>query len=394
MAKNQINFAVYLVLIVVAVLICAVAAWYATMFQSLFAKEAFEGFADTKEGLTFLSNSKENDCPLSAKREADGKIHVQPQNRSFDTMADYVAWLSSLSAAGSMCIPPYVKGPREVDVIQGGSSNTVSPPAQDRDTGVSPDAVAKQNTSRNVFTKQVEGEQTYAKTPINKVDDYEYTRIFQNEDGPRGQLSKTTVNSLVAKHQFDWSYLPFNSAARADAEDEFVAGRKDDAKREPKSGVFFRGVEGFEVNPPDTQGADIAEKAAIEPFVSKPPEKLLEHDTEEIGDLVKKMYADDPDWEPVVEKVGTNEYRVVELRPKPKKEKWAGNEENTIERAKEIGQVAASVEVEGGRQDPYFDKQGVLDYSNDRFWEYKDFKKWTPGLDRMFAPTLDTTNWS
>jgi hypothetical protein len=109
--------------------------------------------------------------------------------------------------------------------------------------------------------------------------------------------------------------------------------------------------------------------------------------------MIKKMYADDPDWEPVVEKIGANEYRVAELRPKMKVERYAVKEDQTISRAKAIGNVSAAVEVEGGRQDPYFDKQGVLDYSNDRFWEYKDFKKWTPGLDRMFAPTLDTTNW-
>jgi hypothetical protein len=64
----------------------------------------------------------------------------------------------------------------------------------------------------------------------------------------------------------------------------------------------------------------------------------------------------------------------------------------TVERAKADGLISANVEVEGSI-DPYFDKRGVLDYSNDRFHEYNDFKKWTPGLERMFAPTLDTTNW-
>jgi len=391
-AKQQTKLVFYLLLMLLAIVVCGVAAWYATMFQTFFAKEAFqngptEGFT-TKEGLTFLSNSKENECPISAKRENDGKIHVQPQNRAFDTMADYVAWLSSLSAAGSMCIPPVVLGPREVEMISSGTS-----PTSDRNAGVSPEQVAKQNTSGNVFTKQVEGEQTYAKTDINKVDDYEYTRIFQNENSPKGQISKTAVNSMLAEKQWDWSQLPFNAEARADAEGEFISGRKDSVHREPKSGVFFKGMEGMDVNPPDLDTKETQEKAALEPFAAKPAEKLLEHNMEDVGEMIKKMYADDPDWEPVVEKIGANEYRVAELRPKMKMEKYAGKEEKTISRAKEVGNVSAAVEVEGGRQDPYFDKQGVLDYSNDRFWEYKDFKKWTPGLDRMFAPTLDTTNW-
>lgn len=387
MAKAQTRLMIYIALTVIAVVLCGVAAWYATMFQSFFAKEAFVGTAGTEGfagGADFLSDNKDNECPISAKREDDGKIHVQPQNRAFDTMADYVAWLSSLSAAGSMCVPPYVVGPQAVEM----KSSGISPNA-----GVSAEAVAGQNKSGNVFTKQVEGEQTYAQTPINKVDDYEYTRIFQNENSPRGELSKTAVNSMLAQKQWDWAQLPFNSETKADAETTFIAGRKDSAQRDPKSGVFFRGVEGADVEPPNMEAFESEEKAGMKGYEAKPAEKLMEHNVEDVGEMVRKMYANDPDWEPVVEKIGENEYRVAELRPKMKKEHYAGAQDNTIERAKANGLVSAEVEVEGGRQDPYFDKQGVVDYSNDRFWEYKDFKKWTPGLDRMFAPTLDTTNW-
>jgi hypothetical protein len=383
MAKST-NLFLYTLIALVGLVLCGVAAWYSTMLRKY---KSYEGFAS---GVAFLTNSKENDCPLSAERKDDGKIHVQPQNQTFDTMGDYVAWLSSLSAAGSMCVPPYVKGPREVDVLQ----TTGSPNPGDREIGALGKQVAQQNTSQNLFTRQVEGENTYAKTPINKLDDYEYTRIFQNENSPRSELSKTTVNSLMAKNQWDWSKLPFNSDARAEAETEFVAGRLDSAQRDPKTGVFFKNVEGMSVLPPDEDAAAVREKAAMKAYEAAPASALMEHNVEDVAVMVKKMYAEDPNWEPVVEKVGDNEYRVSELRPKARKEKYAENQDMTIERAKEGGLIQAQVDVEGGRQDPYFDKQGVLDYSNDRFWEYKDFKKWTPGLERMFAPTLDTTNWT
>ena len=111
MAKST-NLFLYSLIALIGLVLCGVAAWYSTMLRKY---KSYEGFAG---GLAFLSNSKENDCPLSAERKDDGKIHVQPQNQKFDTMGDYVAWLSSLSAAGSMCVPPYVKGPREVDVLQ------------------------------------------------------------------------------------------------------------------------------------------------------------------------------------------------------------------------------------------------------------------------------------
>jgi hypothetical protein len=281
---------------------------------------------------------------------------------------------------------PYVKGPKSVEVVNGAGQN-------DRMIAATNKQIEQQNKSGNIFTNQVEGEQTYAKTPINKADDYEYTRIFQTENTPRNQLSKTVINSKINEHQTDWAKLPFNSEARASAEDEFVSGRVDDVFRDPKTGVYFRTVEGFEVQPPDIVKQDAKEKAGLKQFKSKEAGKLIEHELDDVASMIKKMYEDDPDWEPVVDTVGNNEYRISELRPKIKKEKYAEAQDMTVERAKEVGKVSAQVSIEGGNKDPYFDKQGVVDYNSNRFWEYKDFNKWTPGLERMFAPTLDTTNW-
>ena len=350
--------------------IFSIVIWYIYQIRRLSIKEGF-------------TTESENECPLSAERQSDGRILVQPQNRRFDTMADYVAWLSSTFAAGSMCIPPYVRSTSEVTVIS------------NRDTGPNNQQLELQDRSGAIYTSQVPGEMTAAKTPINKLDDYEYTRIFTNENGPRGQLSQTTVNSLMAKHQWDWAKLPFVSEERALAEDEFIAGRKDTAFRDPKSGVFFKAVEGFAVQPPDIDTKESEEKASLEPFKSENAVHLIEHNIEDVAEMVKKMYADDPNWEPVVEKVGDNTYRVSELRPRPKKEKYeeAQKEERTIEQAKDDGTISATVTVEGGNNDPFFDKTGVVDYGNNRYWEYSDFKKWTPGLERMFAPTLDQADW-
>lgn len=343
-----------------------------------------EGFSS--QGVASLTSENGNECPLTATRKEDGKIHVEPQGMSFDTMGDYIIWLSSLSTAGEICIPPYVKGPREADVVQ----KTVN--SGNREIGKGP--IDTQNTFGNVFTKQVEGEQTYAKTPINKLDDYEYSRIFQNENSPRGELSKTAINSLTVKNQFDWAKLPFNSETRTTQENEFVTGRMDSATRDPKTGVYFNNLEGANILPPDNVTIDLKEKQSLEKFKEDSSEKLLQHDSEDIAEMVKKMYENDPNWEPVVERIGANEYRVSELRPKPRKEQYAdSNDDMTIERAKADGLITPSVEVESNSADPYFDKRGVLDYSNDRFHEYTNFKKWTPGLERMFAPTLDTTNW-
>lgn len=372
MAKT--NIVLYGVIILISIVLCSIGMWYVIMFQNM-KKEGFSGVISR-------TDSVENDCPISALRTEDGRILVQPQNKYFDTMGDYVAWLSSLIVAGSMCAPPFVNGPREVLVTS------------DRDTGPNKQQIERQTKSGNIFTAQVAGEMTSAKTPINKLDDYEYTRIFQNENSPRGELSKTTINSIMSKNQWDWAKLPFNSEVRVAAEDEFITGRQDNVFRDPKTGVYFKAVEGFSVNPPDIGEIDNEEKTKLTPFEEEKSEHLLKHDINDVALLVKKMYADDKNWEPVIEKINDNEYRVSELRPREKKERYAGEEDQTIERAKENGNIQAQVTVEGSNNDPYFDKTGVIDYSNDRFWDYKDFKKWTPGLERMFAPTLENTNWS
>ena len=352
------NFLIAIVLVIILMLI-GVVAWYYRMFKNV------EGFTSTDKS-----------CPKSAERKEDGKIHVEPQGLAFDTMNDYITWLSGLDNS-AICIPPYVKN---------------SPSAGNREVGALPKTVENQNTFGNVFTTQVEGEHTYAKTPINKMDDYEYTRIFQNESSPRGELSRTTVNSLTAQNQFDWAKLPFNSQTRADAETEFVSERMDGVHRDPKTGVFFKNMEGM--TPPDADAINAAELASMEAFKSAAPENLpAQQDTDDIAAMVKTMYENDPNWEPVVEHVGANNYRVSELRPRARKEKYAGHEEETIERATLGGLVSPQVVIENEGIDPYFDKKGVLDYTNDRFHQYKDFKNWTPGLERMFAPTLDTGDW-
>jgi hypothetical protein len=60
--------------------------------------------------------------------------------------------------------------------------------------------------------------------------------------------------------------------------------------------------------------------------------------------------------------------------------------------AKGVPKIQPRMEV-SGMQDPYFDKTGVIDYEGDKFYRYDQFAKWTPGLERMFAPTFDQNDW-
>ena len=153
--------------------------------------------------------------------------------------------------------------------------------------------------------------------------------------------------------------------------------------------------------PQDLQELDEREKAILQQYSPKKTEDLLEHDTDDVQVLVKKLYESDPDWEPVVEKVKKGEFEVTQLVPRRKKEDDQYEDEEkipSIAEAREMGHITSPPKIQprievSGMQDPYFDKTGVIDYEGDRFYRYDHFAKWTPGLERMFAPTFDQNDW-
>ena len=320
-------------------------------------------------------------CPISAQRDPDGRIRVQPGDKVFPTISDYVNYLSGLYAGGAKCIPPAVKPNRSpVEGILGGLGNGVESPA-----GVA----MKSATNAPV-------EMTSAKTPINKLDDYEYSRVFEVERGSRNALEQSVKNQLLENRVLDWANLPFNAEDRAKEEDEFIAGRMESGYRDPKTGVFFKTMEGASVVPPDVEAAKLREQKILAAY--RPTEiskHVVDNETEAVAKLVMKAYESDPRWEPVVSKVGENKWEVTELRPKPRKERYADETvAASMADADKLLLPAPSLQIDDRmRDDPYFDKSGVIDNDNKRVWNYDDFRKWTPGLERMFAPTADNKAW-
>jgi hypothetical protein len=339
-----------------------------------------------KEG--FSATASAPACPTSAQRGPDGSIIVQPMNLTFKTMKDYVAYLAGLYAKGATCLAPMVQPNRmPVHGIIGGQDNQANGLA----------AATLENATRTVLETDLYNELTSARTPINKLDDYEYSRVFQSEDQRRNKLTSEEKNKLLRSRVLDWANLPFNSEDRSEKEDEFVAGRMESGMREPKSGVFFTSAEGESVMPPDVEAAKLREQKLLATY--KPTEistHVIDNETEAVANLVMKQYASDPNWEPVVTKTGENKWEVTELRPKPRKERYEDGTtiNTTLVEGSPLTMPAPSISIDDrNRDDPYFAKDGVVDTDNSRFWNYNDFKKWTPGLERMFAPTADTKAW-
>jgi len=327
-------------------------------------------------------------CFTDAKRGSDGKIHVQPGDQTFENLSEYTSALADQYSLGKLCIPPQVKQFRSpVEGVLGGLGVNA----------IGPNGVNQQNATRVVTESDVD--RPWDQTPINSVEDYDRTQVYENErDSRHGAMSTAVINDLTNKYKMDWAQLPFNSEAKAAQEDAFVAGRLDNVYREPKSGTFFKNMMGDGLFPPNTDEREQNERRMLNsykaPQVAKNEE---EEETSMIGRLVKKLFASDKEYEPVVEKSGDNKWDITELRPKARKEQWADADNGTsIDSAVRAGWIPPNPSIQifdQGTNDPYFAKQGVADQDNKSFWSYSQFNRWMPSVERQFAPSLPQRDW-
>jgi hypothetical protein len=333
-------------------------------------------------------------CPDKATRDSDGTIRAG--GKAFKNLEEYTSYMRDLYAQGAQCIPPRVelsaaatRPTLPLGALPGGFGNN----------NESPEASQQQGATREVLNQSAdEFGSTSAKTPIKKLDDYEYTRVFKTESQLRNGLSPETKSDLLNKYVLDWSKLPFNSQIRADKEDEFVSGRMETGFTDPASGVFFKNIENPQIVSPAEEAAKMRERALLAHY--QPTDvstHVIDSDTAAVAKLVHDEYATDPNWEPVVVRTDENKWEVKELRPKSRKEKWEDAQTIGLAAAESSQQVLAAPSIsirDRLQEDPYFDKAGVTDKDNDRVWKYSDFNKFTPGLERMFAPTFSQEQWN
>ena len=146
--------------------------------------------------------------------------------------------------------------------------------------------------------------------------------------------------------------------------------------REPKTGVFFNTVRGSTLEPPDVEAARMREQKILAAYRPTDISKhIVDNETEAVANLVTKAYAEDKAWEPVVTKVGENQWEVTELRPKPRKEQYESEATQELSMMEAKGLVIPPPVVDISdriRGDPYFDKSGLGDRDNNRLWNYKD----------------------
>ncbi len=228
-------------------------------------------------------------CPVRLTQGLDGTLKLSPQDMTFANMNEFQQWFHS-SGKDLVCPLPILDGAKEVDV-----------------------PVAGRGWSN---------EQTYAKTPINKVDDYEFARVFGFEKGGRMIVPRQNFNMILNDRTFDWADLPLSAEERRGKYKGLEEGFAAD-------GVLRSVDVGGETNRKDTLGALTAANQDWDPKMMASQESAYEQyakeeedscpsakERKEIQKLADNAYGNDPSFEPVVSKVGANHWEVTELRPK------------------------------------------------------------------------------
>jgi hypothetical protein len=231
-------------------------------------------------------------------------------------------------------------------------------------------------------------EAPFVKQRILDIDDYEYNLVFQQE-GDR-EISKALYNKLQSQYPLDWSVQPPSSA-------HFQAGLqklKESFRGTPvlpSEGNPYKEMGAEALTPPDTTAAHMEERKILQLYKPAKTDSLGTYQLDDAQALIRRIY-DAKGLVPEVQEKENNVYEIIGTRRKD--EKIVYEDENPpAQRApvQEAGEgtitvPATAVDVAAGL-DPFFTPNASTHMDR---WDYTKF---TPGLERMFAPTYPTVEW-
>ena len=228
----------------------------------------------------------------------------------------------------------------------------------------------------------------YLDKPINSLDDYEHNLVFENENDR--ELTTELRNKLMSQYPMDWSTQPASSAY-------FSKGQKESFENKmpidaSMNEIIYKNVSGSNLQPPDTDAVEKEERKILQTYSPKGADDLNTYNIEDARELIKKIY-DAKGLVPEVEhNKDTNVYTIVATRKKGEKIQYeddlgdatAEESADNMENITVVPQAATDILKE---TDPFYDthKKTRMDK-----WDYT---KYTPELERMFAPTYPRSQW-
>jgi hypothetical protein len=231
-----------------------------------------------------------------------------------------------------------------------------------------------------------------ARESIQSLNDYEYNMVYQNESDR--ELSTALKNKLMSQRPMDWAGLPPSSS-------QFQAGLRESFQNAtptvPDEPQPYDSVSGSNMTPPDMESVEMEERKVLQAYKPPSAQDLGSYNEDEDPQAMIKRLYDVKGMIPIVaHKEGTNVYEVVGVRRKDEKVLYEDEEAPAS-----IGAVAGAGEAQivvpptaydtAAAKDPFYDTTAPGGRTRLGKWDYQG---WTPGLERMFAPTNPAKEWS
>ena len=232
----------------------------------------------------------------------------------------------------------------------------------------------------------------YENMPIDSLFEYDEANVF-------GQLgskvaSKEQISDAMTRYPLDWPSRGPDSQVFQEKQAEFekeVQNKNKIFKGEPN---FYREVDGRNMELPDQYKIDDEEKKILQTYKPESSKGLLQYSVDDVKGLLHKLY-DKKGLIPVIEKSrqGENIWEIVEVKEKNPKIVWEDDVEATQKRTamekrgEEVIQVPYTASDIRAGLDPFFQPRNSV--RDSKF----DYTQWTPGLERMFAPTYPLKSW-
>jgi len=288
----------------------------------------------------------------------------------------------------------YVSGRKYLETFQNPNSMTgptagqiypVQPP-----TTVPSDAITVSSKPGRVVMESTSLDPV-ATDAINDLDDYEYSMVYQNESDR--ELSQALRNKLISQRPMDWAGLPPSS-------EKFQAGLRESFENAtptvPDSAQPYKQVNGDNMVPPDTESTEMEERKILQSYKAPSTQELGSYNPdEEPEDMIKRVYDVKGLIPTIAHKEGTNVYEITGVRKKDEKILYEDEEApasmGPVQRSGEATiEVPPTAYDTAAARDPFYDTTQV---GKSRLGKW-DYQAWTPGLERMFAPTNEKQHWS
>ena len=230
----------------------------------------------------------------------------------------------------------------------------------------------------------------YTTEAINNLDQYELEAVFDGEGDK--ELSKAQINKMTQRYPLDWSNQPPNSSKFQSGQAKYIDSYSANSSAEELNKPYEAIGDG-NLRPPDTIQIEKNEKEILQTYAPKKANDLTTYDIDDADALMRKIYTPQGLTPTVLRKEG-NVFEVVSTRQIKNKIEYEDELPDTLASSNPnpaageaiINIPAVATETAAGL-DPFYEPTTAT--RSDR----ADYTKWTPGLERMFAPTHKITDW-